>query len=92
MSCGRRLIGLINNLCNSRRARSPQPAELVAQQISRPFSADQIPYGVMSLTVILIKILEFMFVAGWIGSAIVLVLTGIENVGTLLDRKDETSH
>ncbi|MFZ0563445.1 MAG: hypothetical protein WAM43_17675 [Terriglobales bacterium] len=46
----------------------------------------------MSLTVVLIKILEFMFVAGWIGSAIVLVLTGIEDVGTLLDRKDETSH
>ncbi|MFY9905514.1 MAG: hypothetical protein WBX02_15260 [Terriglobales bacterium] len=46
----------------------------------------------MSLTVVLIKILEFMFVAGWIGSAIVLVLTGIEDVGTLLDRKDETNH
>ncbi len=46
----------------------------------------------MSLTVVLIKILEFMFVAGWIGSAIVLVLTGIEDVGTLLDRKDEKSH
>jgi len=45
----------------------------------------------MSLSVILIKIIEFMFVAGWIGSAIVLVLTGIEDVGTLLDRKDENS-
>ncbi|MGA2353267.1 MAG: hypothetical protein ABSG02_02150 [Terriglobales bacterium] len=56
------------------------------------FPADQIPYGVMSITVLLIKILEFMFVAGWIGSAIVLVLTGIEDVGTMLDRKDENSH
>jgi hypothetical protein len=46
----------------------------------------------MSISVFLIKILEFMFVAGWIGSAIVLVLTGIEDIGTLLDRKDETSH
>jgi hypothetical protein len=45
----------------------------------------------MSVSVILIKILEFMFVAGWAGSAIVLVLTGIEDVGTLLDRKDENS-
>ncbi len=39
----------------------------------------------------LVKILEFMFVAGWIGSAIVLVLTGIEDVGTLLDTEDENS-
>ena len=45
----------------------------------------------MSLTVLLIKILEYMFVAGWIGSAIVLVLTGIEDVGTLLDTEDEAS-
>ena len=46
----------------------------------------------MSLTVILVKILEYMFVAGWAGSVIVLILTGIEDVGTLLDRKDEKSH
>jgi len=45
----------------------------------------------MSFSVLLIKILEYMFVAGWVGSAIVLVLTGIEDVGTLLDRKDENS-
>ena len=45
----------------------------------------------MSFTVLLIKILEYMFVAGWIGSAIVLVLTGIEDVGTLLDTEDEAS-
>ncbi|MGO8987171.1 MAG: hypothetical protein ACLQFM_20485 [Terriglobales bacterium] len=46
----------------------------------------------MSLRVLFVKILEVMFVAGWIGSAIVLVLTGVEDVGTLLDRKDENSH
>jgi hypothetical protein len=46
----------------------------------------------MSLSVILVKVLEYMFVAGWAGSVIVLILTGIEDVGTLLDRKDETSH
>ena len=46
----------------------------------------------MSVSVVLIKILEFMFVAGWVGSVIVLVLTGVEDVGTLLDRKDENSH
>jgi ABC-type multidrug transport system permease subunit len=45
----------------------------------------------MSFTVLLIKILEYMFVAGWIGSAIVLVLTGVEDVGTLLDKEDEAS-
>jgi hypothetical protein len=46
----------------------------------------------MSLTVILIKILEYMFVAGWVGSVLVLLITGFEDVGTLLDRKDDTSH
>jgi hypothetical protein len=46
----------------------------------------------MSISVVLIKILEFMFVAGWVGSVIVLLLTGYEDVGTLLDRKDENSH
>ena len=45
----------------------------------------------MSFSVLLIKILEYMFVAGWVGSAVVLVLTGIEDVGTLLDREDENS-
>ncbi|MGA3091738.1 MAG: hypothetical protein ABSD75_24275 [Terriglobales bacterium] len=46
----------------------------------------------MSISVILVKILEFMFVAGWAGSVIVLLITGVEDVGTLLDREDETSH
>ncbi|MFY9842108.1 MAG: hypothetical protein WA718_22320 [Terriglobales bacterium] len=45
----------------------------------------------MSLSIILIKILEYMFVAGWAGSLVVLVLTGIEDVGTLLDKEDENS-
>jgi hypothetical protein len=43
------------------------------------------------LSTVLVKILEFMFVAGWAGSAVVL-LTGFEDVETLLDRKDENSH
>jgi hypothetical protein len=46
----------------------------------------------MSFSVLLIKILEYMFVAGWAGSAVVLVLTGIEDVGTMLDTEDENSH
>ncbi|MGA3104850.1 MAG: hypothetical protein ABSD53_10245 [Terriglobales bacterium] len=46
----------------------------------------------MSLTVVLIKILEYMFVAGWAGSVLVLLITGVEDVGTLLDRKDEIKH
>jgi hypothetical protein len=33
-----------------------------------------------------------MFVAGWAGSAAVLLLTGIEDGGTLLDREDENNH
>jgi hypothetical protein len=32
-----------------------------------------------------------MFVAGWAGTVIVLALTFVEDVGTLLDRKDENS-
>lgn len=44
----------------------------------------------MSLSVLLVKILEYMFVAGWVGSAIVLVLTGTEDIITLLE--DEDSH
>ena len=46
----------------------------------------------MSFTELLVKILEYMFVAGWIGSAIVLILTGVEDVETLLDREDEPNH
>jgi hypothetical protein len=45
----------------------------------------------MSLSILLVKILEYMFVAGWAGTVVVLVLTGIEDVGTLLDREDENS-
>ena len=46
----------------------------------------------MTISVILVKILEFMFAAGWAGSVIVLLITGVEDVGTLLDTEDETSH
>lgn len=45
----------------------------------------------MGFTVFLIRIVEFMFVAGWAGSVIVLILTGIEDVGTMLDREDENA-
>jgi hypothetical protein len=38
-----------------------------------------------------IRLLEFLFVVGVIGSAIVLVLTGIEDVETLIGR-DQPSH
>jgi hypothetical protein len=41
---------------------------------------------------ILLKILEYMFVAGWAGTALVLLITAIEDVETLLDRKDENAH
>jgi hypothetical protein len=46
----------------------------------------------MSVSILFVKILEYMFVAGWAGSALVLLLTGIEDIGTLLDRKDENNH
>jgi len=46
----------------------------------------------MRISVVLVKILEYMFVAGWAGTVIVLLLTGYEDIGTLLDRKDENSH
>jgi hypothetical protein len=47
---------------------------------------------VVTVSVLLVKILECMFVAGWAGTAVVLLLTGFEDVETLLDRKDENSH
>jgi hypothetical protein len=46
----------------------------------------------MNFAELLVKILEWMFVAGWIGSAIVLILTGVEDVETLLEREDEPNH
>ena len=42
------------------------------------------------LTAILIRIIEVMFVAGVIGSAIVVVLTSVEDFQMLFER--ETSH
>lgn len=44
------------------------------------------------LVTVLVRVLEFMFVAGWAGSAIVLLLTGFEDLETLMDREDENSH
>ncbi|HYW36772.1 MAG TPA: hypothetical protein VE957_01550 [Terriglobales bacterium] len=46
----------------------------------------------MNFSVLLVTILEYMFVAGWAGTVVVLALTFVEDVGTLLDRKDENSH
>jgi len=46
----------------------------------------------MNFSVLLVKILEYMFVAGWAGTIVVLVLTFVEDVGTLLNRRDENSH
>ena len=43
----------------------------------------------MNLATILLKILEWMFIGGWAGSALVLLITGFEDVETLLDRNDE---
>ena len=80
-----------------RRASRPTPvrSKLVARSSTNPApNPAPIRYHnvIMSLSVVLIKILEFMFVAGWAGSAVVLLLTGYEDIGTLLDRKDENSH
>jgi hypothetical protein len=45
----------------------------------------------MSVGVFFVKILEVMFVAGWLGSVLVLLITGAEDVVTLLE-EDEESH
>ena len=46
----------------------------------------------MSLSTILVMILEGMFALGMAGSVFVLLLTGIEDVETLLDRKEDVPH
>ncbi len=46
----------------------------------------------MNVGILFVRILEYMFIAGWAGSVLVLLLTGIEDIGTLLDRKDENNH
>ena len=51
---------------------SPLPASIIPAPNAAPIGYHSV---VMSFTVLLIKILEYMFVAGWAGSAIVLVLT-----------------
>ena len=40
------------------------------------------------LATIGIRLLEILFFAGWVGSAILLLLTTIEDVGTILGRED----
>ena len=39
-----------------------------------------------SIVTLLIRVLEVMFAAGWAGTLIVLVLTGIEDLETILKR------
>jgi hypothetical protein len=46
----------------------------------------------MSVATFLVKVLEYMFVAGWAGSALVLLITAVEDVETLLERNDEVTH
>jgi hypothetical protein len=46
----------------------------------------------MSVATFLAKVLEYMFVAGWAGSALVLLITAVEDVETLLERNDEVTH
>jgi len=36
-----------------------------------------------------IRILEFLFFAGWIGSFLVILLSGIEDIETVLNHNDE---
>ena len=55
-------------------------------------ASNRITCLVMSFSVFLVKILEYMFLAGWAGSALVLLITAVEDVETLLDRKDEVNH
>jgi hypothetical protein len=44
----------------------------------------------MSVGILFVKILEVMFVAGWVGSALVLIITGAEDLGTLLEEDEES--
>ena len=46
----------------------------------------------MNVAAFLVKVLEYMFVAGWAGSVLVLLITAVEDVETLLDRNDEVTH
>ncbi len=42
------------------------------------------------LVTLLIRVLEGMFVVGWAGTILVLVLSGIEDLRTLLGKEDES--
>jgi hypothetical protein len=44
------------------------------------------------LEVIAIRLLEFIFVVGAIGSALVLILSGIEDIETLIGSDDSEHH
>jgi len=41
------------------------------------------------LVMIGIRVLEVLFFAGWVGSAVVLLLTSIEDVETIFERKEQ---
>ena len=38
-----------------------------------------------------IRVLEFLFFGGWIGSLLVIVLSGIEDMETIFDKNEPTS-
>ena len=46
----------------------------------------------LKITTVLVRILEGMFVVGAIGSFVVLVLSGIEDLKMLLGREEEENH
>ena len=43
------------------------------------------------LATIGIGVLEFLFFAGWVGSALVLLLTSVEDVGTVFEREEPST-
>jgi hypothetical protein len=45
-----------------------------------------------ALVTLAIRVLEGMFVAGAVGSALVLILSGIEDIGTLFGADEKQSH
>ncbi|MDP9269214.1 MAG: hypothetical protein M3P27_12935 [Acidobacteriota bacterium] len=45
-----------------------------------------------TLVSIIIQVLEAMFVVGMAGSALVIILTGVEDIETMLDIGDDESH
>jgi len=45
-----------------------------------------------TLITVIVRVLETMFVIGMAGSAVVIVLSGIEDVETMLDIGDDEAH